>query len=89
MDFNKTQSHLMKTTDMEEHIIAAFNKVTAEIRHKTMQEYRDQLGRVIETDATVVTPQEETAGRQIWRARQSEHRISMAYPSGKELFIQI
>ena len=40
----------MKIMDMKERIIAAFNKVTAEIRHKTMQEYRYQLGQVIETD---------------------------------------
>lgn len=37
-------------TELKERITAAFDEVTVEMRHKTMQEYRDRLERVIETD---------------------------------------
>ena len=36
--------------ELKERIISAFVEMTAEMRHNTMQEYRDRLARVVKND---------------------------------------
>ena len=36
--------------DLKQRIVSAFSEVTVDMRHNTIQEYRDRLNQVIETD---------------------------------------